>query len=82
MQWRKKIIHVYKLLNHVRLFGELMYYSSPSFSVHGILHVRILVWVAIHFSKGSFFPTQELNLGLLHCRQILYHLSHQGSLKR
>ena len=24
------------------------------------------------------FPTQELNLGLLHCRQILYHLSHQG----
>ena len=23
------------------------------------------------FSKGS-------NLGLLHCRQILYHLSHQG----
>ena len=25
------------------------------------------------------FPTQELNLGLPHCRQILYHLSHQGS---
>ena len=23
----------------------------------------------------------ETNLGLLHCRQILYHLSHQGSLK-
>ena len=23
--------------------------------------------------------TQELNPGLLHCRQILYHLSHQGS---
>ena len=22
--------------------------------------------------------TQEMNLGLLHCRQILYHLSHQG----
>ena len=25
------------------------------------------------------FPTQESNQGLLHCRQILYHLSHQGS---
>ena len=25
------------------------------------------------------FLTQGLNLGLLHCRQILYHLSHQGS---
>ena len=24
-------------------------------------------------------PTQGLNLGLLHCRQTLYHLSHQGS---
>ena len=23
------------------------------------------------------FPTQESNQGLLHCRQILYHLSHQ-----
>ena len=25
------------------------------------------------------FPTQESNPSLLHCRQILYHLSHQGS---
>ena len=25
------------------------------------------------------FPTQGLNPGLLHCRQILYHLSQQGS---
>ena len=25
------------------------------------------------------FPTQVSNLGLLHCRQILYHLNHQGS---
>ena len=25
------------------------------------------------------FPTQGLNPGLLHCRQILYYLSHQGS---
>ena len=24
------------------------------------------------------FPTQELNLGLLHCRQTLYQLSYQG----
>ena len=25
------------------------------------------------------FPTQELNWGFLHCRQILYQLSYQGS---
>ena len=28
----------------------------------------------------EIFVTQGLNMGLLHCRQILYHLSHQGSL--
>ena len=27
----------------------------------------------------KIFPTQELNQGLLHCRQILYQLSYQGS---
>ena len=26
----------------------------------------------------GIFPVQELNQGLLHCRQILYQLSHQG----
>ena len=29
----------------------------------------------------GIFLTQELNWGLLHCRQILYQLSHQGSLR-
>ena len=27
----------------------------------------------------GIFPTQKSNWGLLHCRQILYQLSHQGS---
>ena len=57
------------------------------FSVHGILQAKILEWVAIPFSMGSssprdgtqvIFPTQGWNPGLLHCRQILYCLSHQG----
>ena len=39
----------------------------------GILQARVLEWVVIPF------PTQGLNSGLLHCRWILYHLSHQGS---
>ena len=50
--------------------------SPPGSSVHGTLQARILEWVAI--SLGIFL-TQEPNLGLLHCRQILYYLSHQGS---
>ena len=29
------------------------------------------------FLQGIFL-TQGSNLGLLHCKQILYHLSHQG----
>ena len=28
----------------------------------------------------GIFSTKGLNLDLLHCRQILHHLSHQGSL--
>ena len=43
----------------------------------GILQARILEWFPM---PSSIFPTQALNPGLPHCRQILYHLSHQGSL--
>ena len=35
--------------------------------------------VGCHSLLQGIFPTQGLNLGFLHCRQILYHLSHQGS---
>ena len=38
--------------------------------------------VGSHFLPQGIFPTQGLNLGLLHCRQILYYLSHQGSSKQ
>ena len=55
-----------------------MHCSPPGSSVQGILQARILEWVAISFSRGSSKP-QRLNRGLPHCRQTLYHLSHQGS---
>ena len=32
-----------------------------------------------HFLLQGIFLTQGSNPGLLHCRQMLYHLSHQGS---
>ena len=32
-----------------------------------------------HSLLQGIFPTQESKLGFLHCGQILYHLSHQGS---
>ena len=36
--------------------------------------------VGCHFVPQGIFQTQGSNPGLLHCRQILYYLSHQGSL--
>ena len=35
--------------------------------------------VGSHSLLQGIFPTQGLNPGLLHCGQILHHLSHQGS---
>ena len=35
--------------------------------------------VDCHALLQGIFPTQGLNPGLSHCRQILYHLNHQGS---
>ena len=37
------------------------------------------IGVGSHFVLQGIFPTQGLNPGLLHRRQILYQLSHQGS---
>ena len=54
---------------------DLMDCSLSGSSVHGILQARILEWVAMPLSRGSS-QTQESNLGLLHCRQILYCLNH------
>ena len=69
--------------------SDSMDYSLPGSSVPGIFQARVLEWVAIAFSKDSgvgsysllqgIFLTQGLNLGLLHCRQILYCLSHKES---
>ena len=51
---------------------------SPSgFSLHGIFQASILAWIPI--SSQGIFLTQGSNLGLLPCKQFLYHLGHQGS---
>ena len=40
--------------------------------VHGISQARILEWVAISFSKGSFWPRDHTHISCIG-RQILYH---------
>ena len=44
-------------------------------SIHGIFQARIPEWVAISFFRRPSL-TQGFNLGLPHCRQMLYCLSH------
>ena len=52
--------------------------SLPGSSVHGDSPGKN-TGVGCHALLQGIFPTQELNPGLPHCRQTLYHLSHQGS---
>ena len=54
-----------------------MGYSLPGSSVHGLLQARILEWLS--FPSAGDLPQPRIKPGLLHCRQLLYHLSHQGS---
>ena len=63
----------WKSLSHVQLFATpwTVYstWNSPGKNMG----------VGCHFLLQGVFSTQGLNPGLLHCRQILYHLHHQGS---
>ena len=52
--------------------------SPPGSSVHGDSPGKN-IRVGCHALLQGIFPTQGLNPGFPHCRQILYHLSHQGS---
>ena len=52
--------------------------SLPGSSIHGIKNSPGKnTGVDCHSLLQGIFLTQEANLDLLHCRQILYHLSHQ-----
>ena len=57
---------------------DLMDCSLPGSSVHGIFPGKN-TGVGCYFLLQEIFPTQGLNPGLPHCRQVLYHLSHQGN---
>ena len=64
-------------LSRVRLFATpwtVTHQTPPSLGF-----CRQDTGVGCHFLLQEIFPTQGLNPGLPHCRQTLYHLSHQGS---
>ena len=52
--------------------------SPPGFTVHGDSPGKNAGVGCYAILQGTF-PTQGLNPGLMHCRRILYCLSHQGS---
>ena len=56
-----------------------MHCSPPGPLVHGDSPGQN-TGVVCHALLQGVFPTEGLNPGLLHCRQILYQLSYQGSL--
>ena len=64
-------------LSHVRLFATswIIAHQAPL----SVEFSRQAYWSGLPFPSPGIFPTQGLNLGLLHCRRILYHLSHQGN---
>ena len=53
--------------------------SPPGTSVHGDSPGK-KTGVVCHALLQGIFPTRGSNPGLLQCRRIVYHLSHQGSL--
>ena len=55
--------------------------SPPGSSVHGILHARILKWVAMLSSKEIFSPKDWTHISYVSCngRWVLYHYHHLGS---
>ena len=73
--WSFKAAHVCSVAQSGLALCGPMDCSPPGSSVHGILQAR----TGCHSLLQGIFPTQGSNLGFMHCRQILYHPSHQGS---
>ena len=60
----------------------MLLFVTPSTIVRSSVHVDSPgknIGVGCHALLPGIFPTQGSNLGVPHCRQILYQLSHQGS---
>ena len=66
-----------------KLFSCVQLCDPMDCGLHRLLHpwdfLGKITGVGCHFLLQGIFPTQGLDPGLLHCRQTLYCLSHQGS---
>ena len=73
-------VHACSVAKSYPTLCNLMNCSLPGSSVHGDSPGKN-TGVDCHALLQEIFPTQGSNPGLLHCRQFLYHLNHQGSTK-
>ena len=68
-------VHIY-IFSHVQLFATLWtvaYQAPPSMGFS-----RQEYWSGLPFPSPGDFPDPRIELGLPHCRQMLYHLSYPG----
>ena len=61
------------------VFCFVLFFLMPGSFIHGFLKNT---GVGCHSLHQGIFTTQRSNLGLLHCRQILHHLCHQGNFNK
>ena len=60
------LVHVHSLQSCLTLCDPTEF-SSLSFSIHGITQARILEWIAIPFSRGSFWFTGRPHVSFVSC---------------
>ena len=68
--WPSILLHIspdfsFEPSTHIQT--DLIDYSVPGSSVHGILQARILEWVAISFSRGSSQPRDQNHISYVSC---------------
>ena len=93
--WKNRTLQVDQIC---RKFWKLLHFltefsitSADSLQLYALQPVWLLSsWnspgkntgVGCHFLLQGILPTQRANPGILHCRQILYHLSHREAQQR
>ena len=81
LQARREWQDIFKVLKGKNLQPRLLYLARILFKTDEEIKSfpDNSTGVDCHFLLQGIFLTQGSNPGLLHCRQTLYHLSHQGS---
>ena len=67
IKWRGGKCMCVKSLQSCPTICDPVDYSLPSSSVHGILHARLLEWVAISYSRKSSQPKNWIHISCVSC---------------